>query len=57
MFPDLSLEVNHIDSHISSDKNWFYGSNQRSLLSEFELWRLYKEMGNLSSALEKVDSQ
>jgi len=33
----LSLEFNHIDSHLSFDKTNFHASNRRSLLLEFEL--------------------
>jgi hypothetical protein len=36
-YTDLSLEINHVDSHISYDKTGFYALNRRSLLSEFEL--------------------
>jgi hypothetical protein len=36
-FTDLSLEINHLDSHISFDKNWFSRVKSRSVLSEFEL--------------------
>jgi hypothetical protein len=38
MFADLSPEINHIDSHISFEKNWFSRfTSEITLLSEFKL--------------------
>jgi hypothetical protein len=33
----MRRKINHVDSHISYDKNCFHASNRRSLLSEFVL--------------------
>ncbi len=38
---DLSLEINHVDSHISLDKNWF--SRFKSENISFRIWTLYNE--------------
>jgi len=38
---DLSLEINHVDSHISLDKNRF--SRFKSEIVSFRIWTLYNE--------------
>jgi hypothetical protein len=38
VYRSFSLEINHLDSHISFEKTGFHASNRGSLFSEFELW-------------------
>jgi hypothetical protein len=55
-FTDPSLEINHIlDCHVSFEKKaGFHASNQRSLLSELNLWRRYSTD---ESSLNKWNSE